>query len=52
MNILLILIPCSLVLGGFALAGFIWTIRSAQYDDPDGAAERVLLDDDSPGDRR
>lgn len=46
MNILLILIPCSLFLGGLALAGFVWTIRSDQYDDPEGAAHRVLLDGD------
>ncbi|TRW99560.1 cbb3-type cytochrome oxidase assembly protein CcoS [Paracoccus sp. M683] len=45
MNILLVLIPCSLFLGGLALVLFIWTIRSDQYDDPDGAANRILLDD-------
>ena len=51
MNILLVLIPCSLALGGLALLGFVWTIRSAQYDDPAGAANRILLpdgDEDSP----
>lgn len=44
MNILLVLIPCSLFLGGLALLLFIWTIRAGQYDDPDGAANRILLD--------
>lgn len=50
MNILLILIPCSLILGGLALLAFVWTIRSDQYDDPDGAAARILKDetDDRP----
>lgn len=50
MNILLILIPCSLFLGGLALAMFIWTIKSDQYDDLAGAANRLLLDEMDPDD--
>ncbi|MEO1284310.1 MAG: cbb3-type cytochrome oxidase assembly protein CcoS [Pseudomonadota bacterium] len=46
MNILVVLVPCSLALGLGALAAFIWTIRSKQYDDMEGDAARVLLDDD------
>lgn len=46
MNILLILVPCSLILGLGALAAFVWSLRDHQYDDPDGDAARVLLDDD------
>ncbi|MBC6441969.1 MAG: cbb3-type cytochrome oxidase assembly protein CcoS [Rhodobacteraceae bacterium] len=46
MNILIILVPCSLLLGLGALAGFIWTLRNNQYEDPDGDAARVLLEDD------
>lgn len=46
MNILLILIPVSLFLGGLALVLFVWTLRADQYDDPEGAANRVLLDED------
>ena len=46
MNVLVILIPVSLVLGGFGLAAFLWTIRSDQYDDAQGNAERILIDDD------
>ena len=45
MNILVILVPCSLLLGLMALAGFLWTIKSDQYDDPDGDANRILNDD-------
>ncbi|MBO6867032.1 MAG: cbb3-type cytochrome oxidase assembly protein CcoS [Pseudomonadota bacterium] len=45
MNILVILVPCSLLLGLLALAGFLWTIKSDQYDDPDGDANRILNDD-------
>ena len=46
MNILVILIPISLILGAAGLAAFIWTVRSDQYDDDSGNAARILLDDD------
>ncbi|MEM8789314.1 MAG: cbb3-type cytochrome oxidase assembly protein CcoS [Pseudomonadota bacterium] len=46
MNVLVVLIPCSLFLGLCALAAFVWTLRSKQYDDPEGDAARVLLDED------
>ncbi|MEM6897003.1 MAG: cbb3-type cytochrome oxidase assembly protein CcoS [Pseudomonadota bacterium] len=46
MNILVVLVPCSLILGIGALAAFIWTLRSHQYDDVEGDAARVLLDED------
>lgn len=46
MNILLMLIPVALVLGGLGLAGFIWALKSGQFDDLDGAAARILLDDE------
>jgi len=45
MNILVILVPCSLLLGLGALAAFVWTIRNNQYDDMEGDAHRILLDD-------
>lgn len=48
MNILVILIPCSLILGLVALAAFAWTVRSGQYDDPEGDAARILMDEDDP----
>lgn len=47
MNVLVVLIPCSLGLGLLALALFLWTLRSDQYDDPEGAAARILIDDDN-----
>jgi cbb3-type cytochrome oxidase maturation protein len=43
-NVLLILIPASLVLGGLGLLAFLWMLRHDQYDDPEGAATRVLSD--------
>jgi len=46
MNIIAILIPIALLLGALGLAAFIWSIRSGQYDDLDGAAQRILIDDD------
>lgn len=45
MNVLVILIPISLIMGGAGLAAFIWTVRSDQYDDEKGNAARILLDD-------
>ena len=46
MTALLILIPAALLLGGLGLFAFLWTLRSGQYDDLDGAAVRILSDDD------
>ncbi|SFJ86277.1 cbb3-type cytochrome oxidase assembly protein CcoS [Celeribacter neptunius] len=50
MNVLVYLIPISIFLGGLGLAGFFWSIRSRQYDDPDGDANRILTGeyDDHP----
>ncbi len=50
MNILAYLIPISLLLGGIGLAGFIYSVKSDQYDDPEGNARRILSDewDDHP----
>lgn len=42
------LIPIALGLGGIALGAFMWSLRNDQYDDLDGAAQRILLDDDVP----
>lgn len=46
MTALLFLIPIALGLGGLALMGFLWTLKSGQYEDLDGAAQRILLEDD------
>jgi len=45
-NGLVVLIPIALVLGLVALGAFLWSLRSGQYEDLDGAAERILHDDD------
>ena len=52
MNNLLILIPVALALGLAGLFAFLWALRSGQYEDLDGAAERILFDDDDPPARR
>lgn len=46
MNVLIYLIPAALFLGFLGLLGFLWSMRSGQYEDLDGAAVRVLSDDD------
>jgi len=46
MNIIALLIPIALFLGLVGLAAFFWALKSGQFDDPEGAAQRVLLDDD------
>ena len=45
---LLILIPVALFLGGIGLVAFIWSLKSGQFDDLEGAAWRILQDDDKP----
>jgi cbb3-type cytochrome oxidase maturation protein len=51
MSGLLYLIPIALLLGGIGLAAFLWSLRSGQYDDLDGAAERILFDDEEDAPR-
>jgi cbb3-type cytochrome oxidase maturation protein len=46
MSVLVYLVPIALALGGLGLAAFLWALRSGQFDDLDGAAERILFDDD------
>jgi cbb3-type cytochrome oxidase maturation protein len=48
MTVLLFLVPAALALGALGLMAFLWSLRSGQFDDLDGAANRVLLDDDRP----
>ncbi|PZV35897.1 cbb3-type cytochrome oxidase assembly protein CcoS [Mesorhizobium kowhaii] len=49
MTTLVYLIPVALLLGALGLSGFLWALRSGQYEDLDGAAERILIDrDDKP----
>ncbi len=46
MNVLIYLVPLALLLGLTGLVGFMWTLKNGQYGDLDGAAVRILPDDD------
>ncbi len=46
MNVLVYLVPMALMLGLTGLAAFLWSLKSGQYDDMEGAALRMLSDDD------
>ncbi|MEZ2128198.1 MULTISPECIES: cbb3-type cytochrome oxidase assembly protein CcoS [unclassified Sinorhizobium] len=48
MNMLIYLIPIALFMGALGLAAFLWSLKSGQYDDLEGAAWRIL-DDDAEG---
>jgi len=48
MTIVLPMILLSLTAGGVALIAFLWSVSNGQYDDIEGAAERVLSDDEAP----
>jgi cbb3-type cytochrome oxidase maturation protein len=51
MTVLIYLIPVALGLGALGLVAFLWSLKSGQYDDLDGAAVRILLDDEPTSDR-
>lgn len=46
MEVMVILVPLALVLGLLGLAAFLWSLKSGQYEDLDGAAWRAISDDD------
>lgn len=48
MNILLVLIPISLLLLGAAIWAFVWAVKGGQYDDLDTPPLDILVDDDKP----
>jgi cbb3-type cytochrome oxidase maturation protein len=48
MEILFLLIPLAVVLMAVAVVFFLWTVKTGQYDDLEGAAHRILMDDDDP----
>jgi len=47
-SILYLLIPLAVGLMAVAIAFFLWTVRTGQYDDLEGPAHRILMDDDDP----
>ncbi|MBD59279.1 MAG: cbb3-type cytochrome oxidase assembly protein CcoS [Citromicrobium sp.] len=50
MNALAFLIPIALGLGLMGLAAFFWSMRDGQYDDMEGAANRILIDEEDETD--
>ncbi len=48
MTILLLLIPLALLAGLLGLAAILWSLKSGQYEDLEGAAMRILIDEDKP----
>lgn len=48
MDILFLLIPLGIVILGIAIGGFIWAVKSGQFEDMQGPAHRILMDDDDP----
>lgn len=49
MNGIAFLIPIALGMGLTGLAAFLWALRRGQFEDLDGAANRILIDDEGPG---
>lgn len=48
MNILYLLVPAALMLAALGVAGFVWSVRSGQFDDVETPGMRVLFDDEDP----
>ncbi|WP_407159578.1 cbb3-type cytochrome oxidase assembly protein CcoS [Bradyrhizobium sp. STM 3557] len=48
MEVMIILVPLALALGLAGLLAFLWSLKSGQYDDLEGAAWRAIADDDEP----
>ena len=48
MDILYLLIPLAVIIMIIAVAAFMWAIKSGQYEDLEGPAHRILMDDDDP----
>lgn len=48
MNVIVFLIPVALLLGGLGLVAFLWSLKTNQYEDLDGEAERILFEDRPP----
>jgi cbb3-type cytochrome oxidase maturation protein len=50
MEVLIYLVPLALALGLMGLGGFLWSLKTGQFDDLEGAAWRAIMDDDAPAD--
>ncbi|HKU95710.1 MAG TPA: cbb3-type cytochrome oxidase assembly protein CcoS [Vineibacter sp.] len=52
MNAMFFLLPIAVLLGGAALAAFLWALRAGQFDDLEGDGSRILFDELPSGSRR
>lgn len=52
MSGMMFLIPIALLMGACGLMTFFWAMRSGQFDDLDGAANRILIEDEEPAEDR
>ncbi|OOG23079.1 cytochrome oxidase maturation protein, cbb3-type [Thioalkalivibrio denitrificans] len=48
MDILYLLIPLGMVFLALVIGAFLWAVKSGQYEDMEGPAHRILMDDDDP----
>ena len=48
MEVLVYLVPLALTLGLLGLGAFLWSLKTGQYEDLEGAAWRAIIDDDAP----
>ena len=48
MEILYLLVPLAVILAGVIVWAFLWSIRSGQFDDLEGPAHRILMEEDEP----
>ena len=52
MEIVYLLVPLALVIAGLVVWLFFWAIRTGQFDDLEGPAHRILMDDERPADNK
>lgn len=52
MDVIVILLPLALALGFLGLVAFLWSLRTKQFEDLEGAGHRILNDDDLPDEQR
>lgn len=47
MEIVFLLVPLAALLVGVVILALIWAVKSGQFDDLEGPAHRILMDDDA-----
>ncbi len=48
MEILYLLVPLAVIIAGVIVWAFFWAVKSGQFDDLEGPAHRILMDEDKP----